>query len=258
QLGYPNCAPDLETAEAWWGDLVGEVDPWLDEYVDVLDYYGRFFGDREDLAASLAVGYSWGGCYGEVGTTEAVRPTSESIMNGQTPVFGSVNRWRVEEILGLWSGRDVVRSAEDIEVGCSRSEDDQWSVDCRGALVAYVDPPLQGLVMALGDVSSVCRTTPGAGDTPVTLTCGPLPVSGYGEATVAVGDPTGTPATFLVPRIEVSPPDVALGLGGIPPVPVPVPRQTSLWVVLGIIGAGGSAILAALLFVWRRGSSAEA
>ena len=96
------------------GRPVGEVDPFLDEYIDTLDEHGLFFMDRDELAASFTVGYSRGGCYGELDTDEAVRPTAESIMHSQTPVFGSVNRRRVEEILGLWTGRDIVRSAADL------------------------------------------------------------------------------------------------------------------------------------------------
>lgn len=256
QLGYPNCAPDLETAEAWWGDLVGRVDPWLDEYVDVLESHGRFFGDREDLVQSLTIGYSWGGCYAGVGTSEAVRPTSDSIMNGQIPVFGSVNRRRVEEILGLWSGRDLVRSAEDLEVDCTRTEGDPWSVGCRGALVPYVDPSPNGLVIASGGKSGECRTT-GGGDTPVAVACGPLLVSGYGETTVTVGDPAGTPATFLLPRIEVDAPGLPLGLGGVPQVRAQVPGQASPWIMPAVAAVGGSVLMAGAILLRRRKRPSE-
>jgi len=228
ELGYPNCAPDLETAESWWGGLVGEVDPWLEEYIAILDSYGQFYGIPEELEAPLTVGYVRGGCYGEVGSDEAVRPTSESIMNSQTPVFGSVNRRRVEEIMGL------------------------WAVDCRGALIPFVDPPEDGLMMALGDASDECRTTPVEAGEPVLVTCGPLATTGYESVLVTVGGPADALMTYTLPRIEVSPPKVALGLGGTPPVLPPVSDGLPLWLVLAILGIGGLAVAGSGLFLWGR------
>ncbi|MBU1493049.1 MAG: M64 family metallopeptidase [Actinobacteria bacterium] len=252
QHGYPNCAPDLASAEAWWGDLAGEVDPWLDEYIAVLEAHGQFFGDAADLRASLAVGYVWGGCYGETGGVESVRPTSESIMNGQTPVFGSVNRRRVEEILGLWSGREVLALAADLEVDCARVAGDPWEVACRGVIAPYVDPPADGLLMVLGSVSDACMTSLADGDEPVAVTCGPLVGAGYESVEVTVGDRTGALVTITLPPIEVRPPPVVLGLGGTPPIPAERPGEAPPWLILGILGAGIPAMVAAMVVVRRR------
>jgi len=173
-------------------------------------------------------------------------------MNSQTPVFGSVNRRRVEEIMGLWSGRDVLRSVADLAVGCARSADDPWAVDCRGALIPFVDPPEDGLMMALGDASDECRTTPVEAGEPVLVTCGPLATTGYESVLVTVGGPADALMTYTLPRIEVSPPKVALGLGGTPPVLPPVSDGLPLWLVLAILGTGGLAVAGSGLFLWGR------
>jgi len=250
QHGYPNCAPDLDIAESWWGDLVGEVDPFLDEYVAVMEGHGQWVPDRSELEASLTVGYEWGGCYGEQGGDGAVRPTGESIMHGQTPVFGSVNRRRVEEIMGLWTGRDVLRSTADIEVVCERSSEDPWVVACRGVLVPYVDPPEDGLVMSLDGADDDCVTTLSAGDEPVAVSCGPMAAGGYDPATVEITGGPGSLAAVMVPAIQVAAIRVPLGLGGTPPQPVPEPASRPL--VWPILGVGGLAVLAAVGAWWRR------
>lgn len=98
-IGRPNCARDQTDAEALWGDLVGEVDPMFDRWREASLEAGiptEFFATREDVT----VGYVEGGCYAFGGG--AVRPTNDSLMNGNIPVFGSVNRRRVEQVLDLW------------------------------------------------------------------------------------------------------------------------------------------------------------
>ena len=98
--GYPNCAPDEATAREWWGDLLNEVDPFFDEYLAVRESFGVETdpGFRE----RVRVGLVSGGCYSP--NDNAVRPTEDSMMNSEIPIFGSVNRRRVEEVLALWSG----------------------------------------------------------------------------------------------------------------------------------------------------------
>ncbi len=246
--GYPNCAPDLEIAEAWWGDLVGEIDPFLGEYMDVMESYGQWTPDRADLEASFTIGYEWGGCYGEQGDDGAVRPTIESIMHGQTPVFGSVNRRRAEEIMGLWTGRDVLRSAADLDVICERSADDPWSVACRGALVSYVDPPGDGLMMSAGGDEDDCAATRSLGDEPVVLSCGPIITGGYDPVTVQISGGPGSLATMTLPAIEVAAIRVTMGLGGTPPQPLPEP--SSPWAVWPILVVGGLAVSGAVAGGW--------
>jgi len=245
QHGYPNCAPDRETAEVWWGHLVGRVDPFLYEYFEVMDRLGQWTPGLPELEASYTVGYVPGGCYGPVGEDHAVRPTSESIMNAETPVFGAVNRARVEEILGLWSGRDVVRAASDVVIACSRDDADPWSVSCRGLLAPYVDPPQGGLGISVGERSGECRSSPAAGDEQVTITCGPVEATGYEQVEVEVVGGPGRLGRLDLPRVEVEPVRVPLGLGapktpssseegGMPLVPVLV---AAVLAALGVLTA---------------------
>lgn len=77
--GPPNCAPDLENAEEWWGDLVGQ-------------------GEGE-----LEVGYFYGCSYSE----ENIRPTNKSLMGiSSSPFydFGIVNERHLQNLLDLYSG----------------------------------------------------------------------------------------------------------------------------------------------------------
>ncbi|WP_062381486.1 M64 family metallopeptidase [Demequina pelophila] len=100
---WPVCAQDRETAEAWWGDLVGEVDPAIETYLDAMAEAG--FPVSEDMAAEMreqvTVGYVDNGCYGDEGT---YRPTQESLMNHNFPALGAVNRRHAENVLALFSG----------------------------------------------------------------------------------------------------------------------------------------------------------
>ena len=77
-LGYPNCAPDLETAEAWWGDLDREVDPWsLTSTSRRSRNHDLFFVDRggtRSLRSPSATPEA--GATGMLGSDEAVRPTA--------------------------------------------------------------------------------------------------------------------------------------------------------------------------------------
>ncbi len=252
--GYPNCAPDMEIAEAWWGDLVGEVDPFLGEYASVMESYGQWVPGRAELEASFAVGYEWGGCYGEQGGAGAVRPTADSIMHGQTPVFGSVNRRRAEEIMDLWTGRDVLRAATDLDVVCERPADDPWSVACRGSLVPYVDPPGDGLVMSVGGDEDDCTATGSAGGEPVVVVCGPIAAGGYDPVAVHISGGPGSLATVTLPAIEVTAIRVPMGFGGTPPQPVPDP--SSPWAIWPALGVGGLAVLAVVVVGWHRGKAA--
>ena len=98
---YPNCAASLDQAQGWWGDLVGEVDPFYYEY--------RAFMAAEGFNACpeeyYRVQYVNGGCGVPTEDTEVRRPTTSSIMRtSREAVFGSVNRRRAEQVLNLFSG----------------------------------------------------------------------------------------------------------------------------------------------------------
>ncbi len=76
--GYPNCAPSLEKAQEWWGDLVGQGE------------------------AQLKVGYFKGCSY----NNSNYRPTNSSIMRGSVVDldYGPVNERRLSERLAEYSG----------------------------------------------------------------------------------------------------------------------------------------------------------
>ena len=84
--GYPNCAPDRETAREWWGDLLGK-------------------GEDE-----LGVGFYAGCSY----TMDNIRPTNSSIMRSSHSLlgFGPVNDRYLQEKLDLFSGEYVENISE--------------------------------------------------------------------------------------------------------------------------------------------------
>jgi hypothetical protein len=99
----PHRAGDLAEAQMWWGDLVGQVDPFFIEYRDTLVSYGLWEAkERFEFEKALSVGFFPAGC--------GFKPTGYSIMSwthpdqGAIPVFGSVNRLRASQILKLWTG----------------------------------------------------------------------------------------------------------------------------------------------------------
>ncbi len=100
---YPACAADWTEAESWWGDLEGDVDPMFDIWMDELEEAGLAYDDpyEQDLRESVAVTYVHGGCYDR---PRSYRATVDSLMNGEIPVLGSVNRRFAERVLDLWEG----------------------------------------------------------------------------------------------------------------------------------------------------------
>ncbi len=99
----PHRAANLTQAESWWGDLVGEVDPFFYEYRDTLVSYGLWEAKEHfEFETALTVGY--------FPVPLGIKPTGYSVMawtrpeGGAIPVFGSVNRLRASQILQLWTG----------------------------------------------------------------------------------------------------------------------------------------------------------
>jgi hypothetical protein len=100
---YPSCAEDQKEAEAFWGDIKGEVDPMFETWMETLDRVGLGFAteDKQFFRSRVEVGYVDGGCYGIDGS---YRATQDSLMYGQIPVLGSTNRRWAERVLDLWAG----------------------------------------------------------------------------------------------------------------------------------------------------------
>jgi hypothetical protein len=212
--GYPNCAPDRETAEEWWGDAVGEVDPWVEEYVEILERYGQWV--PETLTEDVTVGFHEGGCYG-VEPEDAVRPTADSMMKSQLPVFGTVNRRRIEEILSEWTGLAPFTSAADLSITCEPLRAGALRAVCGVTLAPYVEPPPGGLYLTVGPVRVSCPVETNATGAGARFACTAAALSGAGPWRVAVGGASGPEvAVTLLPPPEPIPP------APLPPNEVPV------------------------------------
>jgi hypothetical protein len=100
---WPSCAENVAEAEEWWGDLVGQVDPMLDIWVEEMLRAGIWPEDTDALehyGPRVAVDLVDGGCYGVPGS---IRATEDSLMNTNIPVMGLVNRRWAESVLELWN-----------------------------------------------------------------------------------------------------------------------------------------------------------
>ncbi|NOX29571.1 MAG: hypothetical protein GXP35_05930, partial [Actinobacteria bacterium] len=158
EYGFPNCALGDEEATNWWGDQVGEIDPFVDEYMAVLDRYDWFYPD--DIVQQLTVGEVGsvtGGCYD--GGTATMRPTPDSLMNSEVPVFGAVNRLRVSQVLDQFNPRVPLTQAADAVLRCfpAAQIEASESVLCGGQLTRWVDQPSGQLEIAVGDTVVRCR-----------------------------------------------------------------------------------------------------
>ncbi len=212
---FPNCAPDLETATEWWTPVLGEVDPFVDEVIEARVAAGLVQdaeAARDDLANDVLVQPIVGGCYGNVGQGGAVRPSIDSLMNTEIPVFGMVNRQRVEAVLGQFDvGGPLIDVGDVEEVGCrARSE----RLFCDGSLAPEIDPPEALAIYAEG---APCRFDASA--SPVTFSCFALDPGGedvvlsFEEQTLDVGierppepvEPPSTTTSTTASPIETSP-----------------------------------------------------
>lgn len=100
---YPNCAESQMQAQKWWGNLVGQVDPFYYEFKAFMEKNGQMVLPE----SAIKVGYVNGGCFTvPYGQSGVIRPSENSMMldHRSLPVFGSVNRKMAEDILQLFSG----------------------------------------------------------------------------------------------------------------------------------------------------------
>lgn len=169
--GFPNCAPDEETALRWWGDRIGEIDPFAEEVVRVEAERlgGSRFESSDDLIARTTIALTAGGCYSDSDSSEVYRPSRDSMMNSEIPVFGTVNRQRVQEVLDRFSGRGPMGSLDDVALEC---EGFSGRVTCRGELLIHLDKPLSSVAVD----SMPCefgrgRPLPASSIGPVPVTC---------------------------------------------------------------------------------------
>ncbi len=178
--GFPNCAPDIETAELWWGAIVGEVDPFVSQVLEIQE--ARLLQPEFvniDLAERTAIDVTAGGCYSDFGSTEVYRPSVDSLMNSEVPVFGVVNRQRVQEVLDRFSGRGPLSSLDELTMSC---EGLAGFVNCRGELLSHLDKPLSIVAINANPCEfGSARSQPDGTRSPVPITC-----STIGDPTAAV------------------------------------------------------------------------
>ncbi len=242
--GAPNCAPDEPTAEAWWGDRVGDVDPFVDVVIEQVQSFGRDpeieFGGS--LADQVRVATTPGGCYGALDDRSAFRPNRGSAMRETNPVFGTINRERIEAVLDLFSGWAPYRGLSDVGDDCGH---DGASTVCVLALAPFVDAPPQGF--AIDDLPCEApqrdgrRWTarcvlPGVATT-VTLTDG----LDRRDVALARTTPTTASATDLATTIDVEAANDVIDDvdDGVPVAPIV------------LVGAGGLAVIGLLVAVRR-------
>ena len=207
--GYPNCADGLEQAEEWWGDLVGQQDPFLEEYLAVLERMDQWI--PEDLTEQLVVaelGSVTGGCYDGDGST--IRPSADSVMNSEVPVFGAVNRRRVEQVLDRFDPRVQLAGVQDVTLRCfpAASVSVGDPVRCSGAMARFVDPGPDPIVVSVGDEQVECEIDEIGSDGIRGVRCPDLTVAGEAPwpVTVGVGDGPVREITRLWPVREQSEP----------------------------------------------------
>jgi hypothetical protein len=206
--GFPNCAPDQETGALWWGDLLGEVDPFVEEVLEIEGRRLREPPDRDGLLDRVRIEVTAGGCYSDFGSTQVFRPSRDSMMNSEIPVFGAVNRARVDEVLARFSGRGPMGSLDDMTLEC---EGLLGRINCTGELRSHLDRPLS--IVAIDSIP--CEI--GRGRPQADGSIGPVPVS-----CTTVGSPVEpVDLTFKTERRSVEVVDVN------PPTP-PVPMESRL------------------------------
>lgn len=215
--GYPNCAPDIETAEQWWGDALGEVDPFVDEVIAMQDerlespVFASYTGT--ELVERVTIQITEGGCYSDAGSTEVYRPSVDSLMNSEVPVFGAINRRRVQEVLSRFSGRGPMTTLDDVTITC---EGLAGFVNCRGELRTYLNKPLS--IVAINSIPcefGSARPLPDGTRAPVPITCSttgepsaPVELTYKSEALtlevldVNVPPPSPVPQRILAERAE--------------------------------------------------------
>ncbi len=101
---WPSCAGSLETAQAWWGDMIGEYDPMIDIWAQELAAAGdptpwEDIEVHRDLVRTANIA---DGCWGNPGTFLSAEDT---MMGFNEPAYGLTNRRRAEQILELWTGK---------------------------------------------------------------------------------------------------------------------------------------------------------
>ncbi len=137
--GEVSCMPTQEEAEKKWGDLIGNIDPFLAEVHTALSEYNIDTYEVEDCKrenqnepesaenecirdengditwitlekerypeSDFITQYFQGGCLAPYEDERVIKPTKESLMSANYPILGSVNRREVERVLNMFTGK---------------------------------------------------------------------------------------------------------------------------------------------------------
>ena len=100
---WPSCAADRETAERWWGDLVGQHDPMIEVWAEEQAAAGFALDEEflDHLREQGIVEFIEGGCFGDEGS---FRPVDDTLMGFEFPAFGPQNRRAAEAVIDLFTG----------------------------------------------------------------------------------------------------------------------------------------------------------
>lgn len=244
-IGYPNCAPSTAAASDWWGDLIGEVDPMYEVWKAAEQAAGTWPGEFPS-EANFTTDVVQGGCFGGE-SVAAYRPTLGGLMNEESPVFGSVNRRRVEEVLALWSGRatfDPSLHGGLVEGVCDSDEvAGGVRVVCTGTADARLDPP-EVIGIAIAGEDAACAWIPRDGEDEVvcegiTLQLGETPTAAFvvGATEIELGT-VGIPTTTTTTIVTTQPPTTTMPVAA-PGQEEPGLPQGVLIGALGLLGAAG-------------------
>ena len=135
-------------------------------------------------------------------------------MNSEVPVFGSVNRRRVESVLDLFDARVPLTSTADVALRCfpGATIEAGEAVRCSGALARFVDPAAEPLMIVVDDSGVECDIDDIDRDGIRSVRCPDLVVTGEGPWAIraVVGDgPPKEIARLWPPRRQTEPGPVA-------------------------------------------------
>ena len=245
--GYPNCAPDQATAEAWWGDQIGTIDPFVDEYLSLSRHWSQWVDP--ELVSEITTGFLPGGCYSDR-EDAAVRPTGDSIMNSGVPVFGAVNRQRAEQILALWSGLAPL-DADALSAWCDPVRAGDPVSACGMEVVSHVEVPAAGLLASAGATTVGCSVVSGDTNEGMTFECDPLPLRGEGPWEVTFSSRAGDRLDRIVLTAPPPPPpEPTVVPAAVVATPVPTESPAGAWLLIG--GLVAVMLASAAVLVRRR------
>lgn len=98
---YPSCAADQAQAEDFYGDLIGVVDPFVEDYLAAYTQAGipRSTDDAAAVRQEIVIDYVPDGCFGPAGTA---RRSSRGGLMYFGDLYDAVERRWAERVLDAW------------------------------------------------------------------------------------------------------------------------------------------------------------